>query len=177
MGGSQSSTTEQPKKAPEPPAAMNMSGVNEKTFIMVKPDGVQRGIAGEIMARFEKKGFTSCGAKMVHVQKSFAEQHYIDLAKKPFYGGLTDFLSSGPVFAMCWKGKGVVSTGRKMLGTTNPKDSAPGTIRGDYSIDIGRNICHGSDSVESAEAELNLWFPEGIIDGFAPSRLQHVYEN
>eukprot|EP00493_Phyllostaurus_siculus_P011698 UN11864 len=110
------------------------------------------------MSRFEKKGFSMCGAKLIHVNKKFAEQHYIDLKKKPFYGGLTDFLSSGPVMAMCWKGKGVVKTGRKMLGATDPAASEPGTIRGDYSIDIGRNICHGSDSVASAEEELKLWF-------------------
>merc|ERR1711907_910465 len=118
--------------------------------------------------RFEAKGFTLIGLKMVKPTKEFAEKHYADLSSKPFFGGLTDFLSSGPVVAMIWKGKGVVKTGRKMLGETNPADSAPGSIRGDFSIDIGRNIIHGSDAVESAEEE--------IVGDFKPTVLKHIYE-
>uniref|UniRef100_A0A7S1VKU0 Nucleoside diphosphate kinase n=1 Tax=Sexangularia sp. CB-2014 TaxID=1486929 RepID=A0A7S1VKU0_9EUKA len=149
---------------------------DERTFLMAKPDAVQRGIVGEIIKRFENKGFTLCGLKMLQPTKAFAEAHYADLSSKPFFGGLTDFLSSGPVVAMCWEGKGVVKTARKMLGETNPAESLPGTIRGDFSIDIGRNILHGSDSVESAQKELGIWFKEGELVNFKPTVLKHIYE-
>ncbi|KAJ6853488.1 nucleoside diphosphate kinase 1 [Iris pallida] len=134
----------------------------EQSFIMIKPDGVQRGLIGEIISRFEKKGFYLKGLKMVTVEKSFAEKHYEDLSAKPFFAGLVDYIVSGPVVAMVWEGKGVVLTGRKIIGATNPAESAPGTIRGDYAIVVGRNVIHGSDSVESARKEIALWFPEGI---------------
>ncbi|WOL16697.1 nucleoside diphosphate kinase 1 [Canna indica] len=134
----------------------------EQTFIMIKPDGVQRGLIGEIISRFEKKGFYLKGLKMINVERSFAEKHYSDLAAKPFFGSLVDYIISGPVVAMVWEGKNVVATGRKIIGATNPAESAPGTIRGDYAIEIGRNVIHGSDSVESATKEIALWFSEGI---------------
>ncbi|KAL9396705.1 hypothetical protein Peur_010958 [Populus x canadensis] len=133
----------------------------EQTFIMIKPDGVQRGLVGEIISRFEKKGFTLKGLKLQTVEQSFAEKHYEDLAKKPFFAGLVQYIISGPVVAMIWEGKGVVATGRKIIGATNPAASEPGTIRGDFAIDVGRNVIHGSDSVESATKEIGLWFPEG----------------
>ncbi|KAI6702827.1 hypothetical protein NL676_011963 [Syzygium grande] len=135
----------------------------ELTFIMIKPDGVQRGLVGEIISRFEKKGFSLKGLKLVSVDRPFAEKHYADLSAKPFFSGLVDYIISGPVVAMVWEGKGVVTTGRKIIGATNPAESAPGTIRGDFAIDIGRNVIHGSDSVESATKEIALWFPEGIV--------------
>ncbi|XP_030473785.2 nucleoside diphosphate kinase 1 [Syzygium oleosum] len=135
----------------------------ELTFIMIKPDGVQRGLIGEIIGRFEKKGFSLKGLKLVSVDRPFAEKHYADLSAKPFFSGLVDYIISGPVVAMVWEGKGVVTTGRKIIGATNPAESAPGTIRGDFAIDIGRNVIHGSDSVESATKEIALWFPEGIV--------------
>ena len=137
----------------------------ERTFLAVKPDGVQRGLVGDIIARFEKRGYKLVGLKMVWPTKEMAENHYADLSKKPFFPGLTKFFSSGPIVCMCWEGKEAVSTGRKMLGATNPLESAPGTIRGDYCIEVGRNICHGSDSVENAEKELELWFePDELLD-------------
>ncbi|XP_042378371.1 nucleoside diphosphate kinase B [Zingiber officinale] len=136
----------------------------ELTFIMIKPDGVQRGLIGEIISRFEKKGFYLKGLKQVSVERSFAEKHYADLSAKPFFGSLVEYIISGPVVAMVWEGKNVVVTGRKIIGATNPAESAPGTIRGDYAIDIGRNVIHGSDSVESARKEIALWFPEGISE-------------
>ena len=129
---------------------------------MIKPDGVQRGLIGEIISRFEKKGFYLKAMKLITVEKSFAEKHYEDLSSKPFFPGLVDYIISGPVVAMVWEGKNVVSTGRKIIGATNPADSAPGTIRGDYGIMVGRNIIHGSDSVENARKEIALWFPEGL---------------
>jgi nucleoside-diphosphate kinase len=107
---------------------------------------------------------------------ALAEQHYADLSAKPFFGGLTQFLSSGPVVCMVWRGKNAVKTGRVMLGETNPADSKPGTIRGDFSIDIGRNLIHGSDSVESAAKEIALWFAPGEVSTWKPTQLQHVYE-
>uniref|UniRef100_A0A1D1ZDU4 Nucleoside diphosphate kinase n=1 Tax=Anthurium amnicola TaxID=1678845 RepID=A0A1D1ZDU4_9ARAE len=136
----------------------------EQTFIMIKPDGVQRALVGEIINRFEKKGFSLKGLKMMSVERAFAEKHYEDLSARPFFNGLVDYIISGPVVAMVWQGKNVVVTGRKIIGATNPADSAPGTIRGDYAIDVGRNVIHGSDSVESARKEIALWFPEGIVE-------------
>ncbi|CAB4299990.1 unnamed protein product [Prunus armeniaca] len=116
----------------------------EQTFIMIKPDGVQRGLVGDIISRFEKKGFYLKGLKFINVDRPFAEKHYEDLSAKPFFSGLN-----------------VILTGRKIIGATNPAESAPGTIRGDYAIEIGRNIIHGSDSAESARKEIALWFPDG----------------
>ncbi|KAG2302269.1 hypothetical protein Bca4012_060589 [Brassica carinata] len=136
----------------------------EQTFIMIKPDGVQRGLIGEIICRFEKKGFTLKGLKMITVDRPFAEKHYQDLSAKPFFSGLVDYIISGPVVAMIWEGKNVVLTGRKIIGATNPAASEPGTIRGDFAIDIGRNVIHGSDSVESANKEAALWFPDGPVN-------------
>ncbi|EXC35650.1 Nucleoside diphosphate kinase 1 [Morus notabilis] len=136
----------------------------EQTYIMIKPDGVQRGLVGNIISRFEQKGFFLRGLKIITVDRALAEKHYADLSAKPFFNGLVDYIISGPVVAMVWEGKGVVTTGRKIIGATNPAESAPGTIRGDFAIDIGRNVIHGSDSVESARKEIALWFPEGTVN-------------
>merc|ERR1712098_607812 len=143
---------------------------------MIKPDGVQRGLVGEIISRFEKRGYFLLGMKYLRPTKEFAEEHYSDLSEKPFFGALTSFLSSGPVVAMVWTGKDAVRTGRRIIGATNPLDSAPGTIRGDYSIDIGRNVIHGSDAVDSAEHEIDLWFDKQELTEFIPTRAQHLYE-
>ncbi|KAJ3356370.1 nucleoside diphosphate kinase [Entophlyctis luteolus] len=123
-----------------------------------------RGLVGEIIKRFESKGFKLAALKLVAPGKAHLEQHYADLAGKKFFPGLISYMTSGPVVAMVWIGKGVVKAGRVLLGETNPLASLPGTIRGDFAVDIGRNICHGSDSVESAEKEIGLWFPEGVQD-------------
>ena len=129
--------------------------------IMIKPDGVQRGIIGEIVKRFEAKGFKLVAMKLTAPGKEHMEKHYIDLKEKKFFPGLISYMTSGPVVGMVWEGKDAVKTGRKMLGATMPSESDPGTIRGDLCVEVGRNICHGSDSVESAENEIALWFPEG----------------
>ncbi|EIE19716.1 hypothetical protein WJX75_008683 [Coccomyxa subellipsoidea] len=147
---------------------------NEQTFIMIKPDGVARGLVGEIIKRFEAKGYYLRALKMMNVPKELAEEHYVDLASKPFYPGLVNYIVSGPVVATVWEGKGVVVTGRKLVGATNPLASEPGSIRGDYAIDVGRNIIHGSDAVESAKREIALWFPDGLADN-KPST-QWIYE-
>lgn len=147
----------------------------ERTFIMVKPDGVQRGLVGEIVKRFEGRGFQLLAAQLQSPGRAHFEKHYADLAQKPFYPGLVEYMTTGPVMALVFTGKNVVKTGRVMLGATNPLDSAPGTIRGDFGIDVGRNICHGSDSVESAEKEIALWFPQGVLD-YTMTRDAWVYE-
>jgi len=136
----------------------------ERTFLAVKPDGVQRGLVGDIIARFEKRGYKLVGLKMVWPTLEMAQEHYADLSTKKFFPGLTKFFSSGPIVCMCWEGKDIIKQGRQMLGETQPLASKPGSIRGDYSIDLGRNICHGSDSPESAKHELEMWFPEGVND-------------
>ncbi|KUO96879.1 nucleoside-diphosphate kinase [Ferroacidibacillus organovorans] len=130
----------------------------ERSFIMVKPDGVQRGLVGDIINRFEKKGFTLVGAKLMQVSKERAEKHYEEHKERPFFGELVSFITSSPVFAMVWEGEHVISTARAMMGKTNPIDAAPGTIRGDYAVSVGMNIIHGSDSEESAAREIALWF-------------------
>ena len=153
-----------------------VAGTNqERTFLAVKPDGVQRGIVGDIIARFEKRGYKLVGLKMVWPTEEMAKAHYADLSTKKFYGGLCKFFSSGPIVCMCWEGKDIIKQGRQMLGETQPLASKPGSIRGDFSIDLGRNICHGSDSPEAAAHELQMWFPEGVND-WAKTVDCHVYE-
>lgn len=148
----------------------------ERTFIMVKPDGVQRGLVGDIIARFENKGFKLVALKMNKPTEDQFKQHYSDLVTRSFFPGLLSYMMMGPVVQMVWEGNNVVLTGRKMLGETNPFDSLPGTIRGDYAIDIGRNICHGSDSVETANAEIGLWFPEDQVYTYTNSMESMIYE-
>ena len=147
----------------------------ERTYIMIKPDGVQRGLIGEIINRFERKGFKLVALKMVTPSKELAAQHYDDLKSKPFFKGLVDYMSSGtPVICMVWEGKGVIKTARKMLGATNPADSDVGTIRGDYCVVVGRNAIHGSDSFESANAEIALWFSDKEINEWEPTLAQWI---
>ncbi|WP_106497404.1 nucleoside-diphosphate kinase [Lentibacillus sp. Marseille-P4043] len=130
----------------------------EKTFLMVKPDGVQRNLIGEIVNRFERKGFQLAGAKLMTISNDLAENHYGEHKERPFFGELVDFITSGPVFAMVWEGENVIATAREMMGKTNPQEAAPGTIRGDFGVTVGKNVIHGSDSPESAEREINLFF-------------------
>jgi nucleoside-diphosphate kinase len=130
----------------------------EKTFLMIKPDGVQRGLIGEIVQRFEQKGFQLVACKLMTVTREQAEFHYEEHKEKPFFGELVQFITSGPAFAMVWQGDQVIALSRLMMGKTNTMDALPGTIRGDYAIHTGMNIIHGSDSVESAEREINNFF-------------------
>jgi len=148
----------------------------ERTFIMIKPDGVQRGQIGQIMQRFEKKGFKLAGMKLCSPGRAHLEAHYADLKKKPFFPGLIDYMCSGPVCAMVWEGDNAVATGRKMLGATKPADSNPGTMRGDLCIHVGRNIIHGSDSVDSANNEISLWFKPSELISFKHHSNDWVYE-
>jgi nucleoside-diphosphate kinase len=150
----------------------------ERTFIAIKPDGVQRGFVGEIVTRFERKGFKLIGMKLMQVTREMAEEHYGEHREKPFFKGLVDFITSAPIVAMAWEGDNVVASARTMMGATNPKDSAPGTIRGDFAVDMGRNIIHGSDSPASAERELKIFFQAGeLLSGWSRSTEGWVYEN
>ncbi len=135
----------------------------EKTFIMVKPDGVQRNLIGNIVTKFESKGYKLVGAKLIIIDRSLAEQHYKEHKERPFFGELVDFITSGPVFAMVWEGDNVIQVARTMMGKTNPQEAIQGTIRGDFGISVGMNIIHGSDSLESAEREINLFFNENEL--------------
>ncbi|MGY4690110.1 nucleoside-diphosphate kinase [Salibacterium sp. K-3] len=138
----------------------------EQSFIMVKPDGVQRNLVGDIVQRFEKKGFKLAGAKLMHIPSDMAEKHYAELKDKPFFDGLISFITSGPVFAMVWEGDNVIAEARKMMGATNPTEAAPGTIRGDFAVQVGMNVIHGSDSPESAEREINLFFDKSELQSY-----------
>lgn len=135
----------------------------QKTFLMVKPDGVKRQLVGDIVDRFERKGFVLKGAKLMQISPELAKKHYAEHADKPFFGELVEFITSGPVFAMVWEGENVISVARLMMGATNPEQSAPGTIRGDYSTTVSHNVIHGSDSLASAEREIGLFFDESEL--------------
>ncbi|MBB6452205.1 nucleoside-diphosphate kinase [Salirhabdus euzebyi] len=147
----------------------------EKTFLMVKPDGVQRDLVGKIVTKFEDKGFQLVGAKLMQITKELAEEHYGEHKERPFFGELVDFITSGPVFAMVWEGEGVIATARNMMGKTNPQEAAPGTIRGDYGITVGKNVIHGSDSPESAEREISLFFKEEELTSYTKNSNNWIY--
>ncbi|XP_070782703.1 nucleoside diphosphate kinase-like [Enoplosus armatus] len=152
-----------------------MAELKERTFLAIKPDGVQRGLIGDIIKRFEMKGFKLVGMKMVHASEDLLKQHYIDLKDRPFFPTLMEYMRSGPVVAMVWEGKGAVKTGRVMLGETNPAESKPGTIRGDFCIDVSKNIIHGSDSVESANKEISLWFKPEELASYSSCAFSWLY--
>lgn len=132
----------------------------ERTLVLVKPDGVQRGLIGSVISRLEQRGLKLVGMKLMKVDDSLARQHYGEHVDRPFFGGLVDFITSAPVVAMAWEANNAVEAVRTTMGQTNPATSPPGTIRGDLGLDIGRNLVHGSDSSESAERELALFFSE-----------------
>jgi nucleoside-diphosphate kinase len=149
----------------------------ERTYIMVKPDGVQRGLVGEIVKRFEQKGFILVGIKMVNPTEELASKHYEDLKAKPFYKSLVNyFLQGQPVVGMVWQGADVVKSGRRLIGETNPLTSPQGTIRGDFGVNIGRNIIHGSDGTDGAQTEIALWFKENEVHSWTPSNEKWTYE-
>lgn len=143
---------------------------------MIKPDGVQRNLIGEVIGRFEAKGFTLIGLKMMNVSRQLAEQHYDVHKEKPFFSGLVEFITSSPVVAMVWEGEGVVASARKIIGATNPLSAEPGTIRGDYGVTIGRNLIHGSDAIETAQKEIALWFKEEELASWQPALTNWLYE-
>lgn len=136
----------------------------EKTFVIVKPDGVQRGLTGEIISRLEKRGLKMVAAKFIVVSLDLAEKHYGIHKGKPFYDGLIKYITSSPVMAMVWEGPNAVAAVRQMMGATKPTEASPGSVRHDFGLEVGRNLTHASDSVENGILEINLWFtPEELI--------------
>jgi nucleoside-diphosphate kinase len=136
----------------------------ERTLVLVKPDAMRRNLAGEIVARFEQRGLEIVGAKLVQVDRELAERHYAEHAEKPFFGELVEFITSAPTLALVFEGESAISVVRTTMGATNPIDSAPGTIRGDLALAMPDNLVHGSDSRESAEREIELWFaPDELV--------------
>ncbi|MGF1503849.1 MAG: nucleoside-diphosphate kinase [Chloroflexi bacterium] len=148
----------------------------ERTLILVKPDGVQRGVVGEVISRFEKRGLRLCGLKMLHMSKELAERHYHEHEGKPFYEGLITYITSGPIVAMCWEGSDAIAIARRTMGATRPAEAEPGSIRGDYALEVGRNIVHGSDGPETAAFELDLYFTEDELIDWERSTDQWVFE-
>jgi nucleoside-diphosphate kinase len=143
---------------------------------MVKPDGVQRGLVGEIISRFEKRGLKIAALKMIQITPELASKHYGEHQGKPFFKGLVEYITSGPVVAMVLEGKDCISLARGMMGATDPKQAAPGTIRGTYGIDIGRNVIHGSDSAASAEREISLFFSDDELCAYSLTINPWLYE-
>ena len=137
----------------------------ERTLVLIKPDGIQRGLVGELVSRLESRGLMIVAMKMLHMGKEQAARHYEAHVERPFFKGLVEFITSRPIVAMVLQGQNAVELTRNTMGATNPIDAAPGTIRGDLATDIGRNLIHGSDSVETAEKEIGLFFaPQEIVD-------------
>ncbi|CCQ36878.1 nucleoside-diphosphate kinase [Natronomonas moolapensis 8.8.11] len=133
----------------------------ERTFVMVKPDGVQRGLIGDIVSRFEERGLKLVAGRFMRIDDELAREHYAEHVEKPFFEDLSGFITSGPVFAMVWEGQDAIAQVRTMMGETDPAESAPGTIRGDFGLDLGRNVIHGSDTeTGSAEREIDLFFED-----------------
>ncbi|KAK5642909.1 hypothetical protein RI129_009076 [Pyrocoelia pectoralis] len=159
-----------------------MSDVRERTFIMIKPDGVQRTLVGKIIKRFESKGLKLVGIKLIWEKEEMFAKHYADLAGRKFFSALVKYMSRGPVVPMVWEGLHAVEIGRVILGQTCSEECAPGTIRGDFSIQgnrnhpMGRNVVHGSDSVESAKREIDLWFAKNEIVEWKSAMHSWIYE-
>ena len=135
----------------------------ERTLVLIKPDAVQRGLAGEILSRFERRGLDIRAAKLLRVDRELAERHYAEHIEKPFFGELVDFITSAPTLALVLEGESAIAVARTTIGATNPTDAAAGTIRGDLALAMPDNLVHGSDSPESAEREVALWFPDGLV--------------
>ena len=135
----------------------------ERTLVLIKPDAVERALAGEILSRFERRGLTLRAAKLVRVDRELADKHYAEHREKPFFGELVEFITSGPTLALVLEGESAISVVRTTMGATNPATAAPGTIRGDLALAMPDNLVHGSDSTESAAREIALWFPDGLV--------------
>lgn len=132
----------------------------ERTLVLIKPDGVQRGLIGEVIARLERRGLRLVGAKFLQVSQNLAETHYAVHKGKPFYDGLIAYITSSPVMAMAWEGPSAVVAVRQTMGATRPTEAAPGSVRHDFGLEVGRNLTHASDSVENGQAEVSLWFSD-----------------
>ena len=148
----------------------------ERTLVLVKPDGVQRGLIGSIISRLEQRGLKLVGLKLIQVDDALARKHYGEHVDRPFFDGLVDFITSAPVVAMVWESNDAVEAVRNTMGQTNPTTSPPGTIRGDLGLDIGRNLVHGSDSLESAQREVALFFGDGELLDYERSNDRWIKE-
>ncbi len=148
----------------------------ERTFVLVKPDGVQRSLVGEILRRFEEKGLKVVAARLLRVSEELARAYYAEHEGKPFFPGLVTYVTSGPAFAVVLEGEGAVSVARRLIGPTEPREAEPGTIRGDFGMDISRNLIHGADSLESAEREIGLFFPPEELIEYARLDAAWLYE-
>jgi len=149
--------------------------LTEQTLFIVKPDAVARKLVGQIIARFERRGFRLVALKALTPSEDLAKAHYDEHKERPFFGELVNFLTSGPVVGMVWQGLNVIKVGRSMIGTTKPFESAPGTIRGDFGITVAKNIIHGSDGTESAQREIALWFQPAELLEWKPTAEEHIY--
>jgi nucleoside-diphosphate kinase len=148
----------------------------ERTFVMIKPDGVQRGLIGAIVERLERRGLRLVGMKLMQVSRELAEKHYAIHKGKPFYDGLIEYITSGPVVAMVWEGTKAIEVVRSTVGATNPAAAAPGTIRADFALEIGRNLIHASDGEETARFEIGLWFSDEELLGYTRDVDRWIYE-
>ncbi len=148
----------------------------EKTFVMIKPDGVQRNLTGKIISRLEEKGYKLVALKMLQLTEEQAKTHYIEHIERPFFPSVLAYITSGPVVAMVWEGENVVKGVRKLMGATDPKDAEPGTIRGDFGINIGKNVIHGADAPESALREMGIYFEPAEILAYQKSLENWIYD-
>ncbi len=149
----------------------------ERTFVAIKPDGVQRGLVGEVISRLERRGLKLVAVRLMQVDEDLAGRHYAEHVDRPFFSSLVSFITSGPIVAMIWEANNAVALARQTMGSTNPGEAAPGTIRGDFGIDIGRNIVHGSDGPESAEREIGLFFEPGDALDYTRSTDEWIIES
>ena len=149
----------------------------ERTFVAIKPDGVQRGLVGEVISRLERRGLKLVAIRLMQVDEDLAGRHYAEHVDRPFFSSLVSFITSGPIVAMIWEANNAVALARQTMGSTNPGEAAPGTIRGDFGIDIGRNIVHGSDGPESAEREIGLFFESGDALDYGRSTDEWIIES
>lgn len=152
-----------------------MSGIHERTLVLVKPDAIQRGLVGKILERFERKGLKLAGLKMMTLDEVLLREHYAHLADKPFFAGLAKFMQSTPVIAMCWEGLEVVETVRKLCGITKARSAEAGSIRGDFAMSVACNVVHASDSVENAVSEVARFFKAEELHAYDKSEFMHVY--
>jgi len=148
----------------------------ERTLVLVKPDGVQRGLIGEVTSRLERRGLRLVAAKFMAVSQGLAETHYAIHKGKPFYDGLIRYITSAPVMAMVWEGPNAVAAVRQTMGATRPTEAAPGSVRHDFALEVGRNLTHASDSVENSEQEVALWFEEGELVKWERSNDKWIFE-
>ena len=148
----------------------------EKTLVLVKPDGVQRGLIGEVVLRLERRGLRLVGAKFMQVSQDLAEKHYAIHKGKPFYDSLIRYITSAPVMAMVWEGSNAITAVRQIMGSTNPTEAAPGSIRHDFALEIGRNLTHASDTVENGEKETTLWFKQDELVSWSRDVDKWIFE-